>query len=118
MELRGRNIDDIVFFGILYIIATFLAVVDCVIHVIAYTDKDTFQVNQSGERITGHEEAALRGQQTCLTDIHTFTSGRFCKPGISKFYKTAGKGRDYIQIKCRKFEFVVIFKQNKKFFLI
>ena len=53
MELRGRNIDDIVFFGILYIIATFLAVVDCVIHVIAYTDKDTFQVNQSGERING-----------------------------------------------------------------
>lgn len=36
--------DSIVFFTILYIIATFLAVVDCVIRAIAYADKDTFQV--------------------------------------------------------------------------
>ena len=34
----------LIFFGILYLIASFLAVVDCVIRVIAYADKDTFQV--------------------------------------------------------------------------
>ena len=45
--------DSIVFFTILYIIATSLAIVDCVIRAIAYADKDTFQVVYGRKSVWG-----------------------------------------------------------------